>query len=345
MTKMRFHHPKASMERMELPRSEGGRGILDLQHLLDKQKSSLHEYFHTKVDSDIHTAIRHSDLNYTPLNLSSDNLQSNAISRAEKIEKWAHKELHGKHRHFLEDPKVDKFASNMWLMCGQIYPETEGYMIAIQDNVIPTKNYRKHILKEDITDTCRKCGKQGETIDHVISGCPDMVNTEYLQRHNMAAKIVYLKIIKQFKINKPIEPYYKYSPPNVIDDDNYKLLWDRSILTDKPIRANRPDIVFTINDLKTTYLIDIAVTHSHNMHNTYREKINKYTELAAEIKNIWKQDNVKILPFIISNTGVVPKSLISSIKELNLPKGTYIEIQKAIIIYTCHLTRAFFQNT
>ncbi|CAH2090458.1 unnamed protein product [Euphydryas editha] len=42
------------------------------------------------------------------------------------------KTLHGRHRQDL-CLNVDKKASNEWLYRGAFYPETEGFMIAIQD--------------------------------------------------------------------------------------------------------------------------------------------------------------------------------------------------------------------
>jgi len=39
-------------------------------------------------------------------------------------------------------------------------------------------------------------------------------------------------------------PYYKYTPANVLENENFKLYWKRSIITDKTIPSNRPDIIF-----------------------------------------------------------------------------------------------------
>ena len=38
--------------------------------------------------------------------------------------------------------------------------------------------------------------------------------------------------------------WYKYEPSPVLENENFKVLWDFSIQTDKEIRANRPDIIF-----------------------------------------------------------------------------------------------------
>jgi hypothetical protein len=49
---------------------------------------------------------------------------------------------------------------------------------------------------------------------------------------------------------------------------------------------------------------------------TYNEKVNKYQEQAEEIKIMWKQKQVNIVPLILSNTGIIPKNLLTSIHQL-----------------------------
>jgi len=51
----------------------------------------------------------------------------------------------------------------MWLTKGILFLETEGFIMAIQDQVINTNNYKKYITKENTNDTCRVCGKKAET--------------------------------------------------------------------------------------------------------------------------------------------------------------------------------------
>jgi hypothetical protein len=62
-----------------------------------------------------------------------------------------------------------------------------------------------------------------------------------------------------------ISPYYKYTPANVLENDNFKLYWNRSIITDKTIPSNRPDITFMNKTTKSTFLIDIAVPNTHKI--------------------------------------------------------------------------------
>jgi len=43
---------------------------------------------------------------------------------------------------------VDKMAPNARLKGGELFPETTGILIAIQDRIISANNYKKHILKD-----------------------------------------------------------------------------------------------------------------------------------------------------------------------------------------------------
>jgi hypothetical protein len=70
------------------------------------------------------------------------------------------------------------------------------------------------------------------------------------------------------------------------------------------------------------------------------EKQEKYRELANEIRAMWKQNTVQVIPIVIS-TGVISKSLSQSLKRLNLHPNTYIQMQKSVILEMCSIVRNF----
>jgi len=47
---------------------------------------------------------------------------------------------------------VDTEASNKWLTNAELFPETEGFLTAIQDQIVLTRNYKKYILKQPDTE-------------------------------------------------------------------------------------------------------------------------------------------------------------------------------------------------
>ncbi|CAH2106131.1 unnamed protein product [Euphydryas editha] len=350
MTKFRKHHPRSCLQRLTINRKEGGRGLIDLTNLHNKQIKKLRKYFFNKIEtSTLHKSIVQNDHKLTPLNLLDITTQNNENLTEDKtkIAEWAGKSLHGRHRHDLCQSNVDKEASNAWLSRGDLFPETEGFMLAIQDQVIETKNYQKYIMKKKLTtDTCKcnKCNSCPETIQHITGACKAIVQTELKHRHDQIANIIHQKLAQQQKLIKDIQPYYKYSPETVLENSTTKLYFDRAILTDRTVHYNRPDITFIDKTNKTGYLIDIAIPNTHNLQNTIAEKLSKYTELKDEITRLWKLQKVTIVPIVLSTTGVIPKQLHQSIKTLNLPPNIYILIQKAVILNTCRIVRKFLHN-
>ena len=72
-------------------------------------------------------------------------------------------------------------------------------MIAAQDQSLPTRWYQHNTLKKpDVNPKCRLCGRFDETIDHLVSGCPELAKTEYIHRHNKAAAHMHWKIYREF---------------------------------------------------------------------------------------------------------------------------------------------------
>jgi len=154
-----------------------------------------------------------------------------------------------------------------------LFAETEGFITAIRDQVIPTRNYTKYILKQpDPDELCRRCGKESESIQHITAACKQLAPTEYVKRHDGLAKIIHQKLAEATELIDDKSPYYKCTPAKVLENENFKLYWNRSILTDKTIPFNQPDITFMNKKTKNTFLIDIAVPNTHNLAKTITNK-------------------------------------------------------------------------
>jgi hypothetical protein len=80
-------------------------------------------------------------------------------------------------------------------------------IFAIQDRVINTRNYKKHISGlQSIIDKCSICGT--ETIEHIISSCTVLAQSEYKKRHDIFAKIIHMNLAVKFNLLKDTEPHY-----------------------------------------------------------------------------------------------------------------------------------------
>jgi hypothetical protein len=62
------------------------------------------------------------------------------------------------------------------------------------------------------------------------------------------------------------------------------------------------------------------------------------------MRNLWCLEKISILPLTISATGVVPQSLFKNLKILDLGNTLVVEIQKCILLYSCHIVRKFLNT-
>jgi len=65
--------------------------------------------------------------------------------------------------------------------------------------------------------------------------------------------IIIIIIIEAAELIDDKSPHYTYTPASVLQNENFKLYWNRSILTDKTIPFNRPDITFMNKKTKNNF--------------------------------------------------------------------------------------------
>ncbi|XP_066904374.1 uncharacterized protein [Halyomorpha halys] len=197
LTQERVHHPISSKSRLYLSRKEGGRGLINIEEACNKQELSLRQYFHSKITS-VYQAIVTMDHGLTALNLSKAD-ELNIVSEKERLAELKSKSLHGRFYSQLNEASIDKERSVEWLTARRLFSETEGFVVAIQDQVIATRSYRNHVLKDaTASDKCRLCSVALESIQHITGGCGLLAGTEYLQRHNHVAKILHQELAIKF---------------------------------------------------------------------------------------------------------------------------------------------------
>ncbi|XP_066901337.1 uncharacterized protein [Halyomorpha halys] len=132
LTQERTHHPISSKARLYLPGKEGESGLLNIEEACCKQ------YFLSKTTG-VCLAITRMDSGLTPLNLSKG-VESTIVSQNGRLAEWKSKSLHGRFYSQLNEPSIDKERSVEWLKAGRLFSETEGFVVAIQDQVIATRS-------------------------------------------------------------------------------------------------------------------------------------------------------------------------------------------------------------
>ena len=215
--------------------------------------------------------------------------------------------------------------------------ETKGFIIAAQDQSLPTRWYQYNILKKpDVDPKCRLCGRFDETIDHLVSGCPELAKTEYIHRHNKAAAHMHWKICKEFGIEVK-ERWYEHEPKTVTWNESVTIPWDMPIHTDRNIAVNRPDIVLKNKKDKTCLLIDMTTPLDTNTLFKTTEKLTKYNDLEIEVERMWGL-KITTVPVVMGALGTIKRDMESYSNKI--PGNINIhELQKITLLSTAYLLR------
>ena len=163
--------------------------------------------------------------------------------------KWQDKPLHGQFVTRSKNADVDEKATHQWLSSSALKGETEGFILAAQDQSLFTRNYQANVLHYGADPKCRFCDEKIESIDHLVSGCSLLTPNEYKNRHDSVGQYLHWKICKEYSIDTNPN-WYEHHPKPVTEGNSVTILWDFPIHTDRTIQANRPDIV--VKDKKIT---------------------------------------------------------------------------------------------
>ena len=166
-----------------------------------------------------------------------------------------------------------------------------AFIIAAQDQSLPTRWYQHNVLKKpDVDPKCWLCGRFDGTIDHLVSGFPELPKTEYAHRHNKAAAQMHWKMCKEFGIEVK-ERWYENEPKTVTEKNSVTILWDMLIHNDRTITANRQGIVLNNKKDKTCLLVDKTIPLDTNTSVKATGKITKYKDLEIEVERILGAQN------------------------------------------------------
>ena len=90
------------------------------------------------------------------------------------------------------------------------------------------------------------CGKFDDFVDHVLSGCSELADSECIQRHDNAALYIDWKVCQDYKIMTSVVKWYEHKrekPETVVENEKATILGNMPIHADREVRANKPDII------------------------------------------------------------------------------------------------------
>ena len=94
----------------------------------------------------------------------------------------------------------------------------------------------------------------------------------------------------------------------VAENRDARITWDITVYTDKKLNHNRLIITVVRKDTQEWTLIDIAVPADQNIISTEEEKVDRYQDLAFEIKRIHRTSKVTVIPVVIGALGTFSKN-------------------------------------
>ena len=322
-------HPRADVDRLYVPRRNGGRGLLSVSDVVHLEKHSLSLYVQ-KCEEPLMSMIK----NFSLLpDTSSSNMSRSTIIEAH-YEQWKNKALHGQWPQLVERMKTDSFK---WLQTAHLKPVTEALITAAQDQALHTNWLSYHILRSTDSDLCRRCSQYPETIEHIVAGCPTLAQSVYLERHNTVASAVHWELCHLCGFSCS-DQWWCHQPEAVMDSSDYRLLYDFNIFTDHRITARRPDIVLIDKQQRLTRLIDIACVMDRNVVEKHREKIEKYLHLSVELQSLWNT-RTEVVPLVFGALGSIPEQTKKNFELLKLVKISAHLMQKSVILRTDTILR------
>ena len=135
------------------------------------------------------------------------------------------------------------------------------------------------------------------------------------------------------------DKWYDHQPLPIAENGEVRITRDMTISTDKVLKHNWPDITLVHKDTKKWTLIDIAVPVDQNIPRTEEEKVEKYQELAFEIRRVHGASKVIIIPIMTGVLGSASKGAKTWFGKLEVP-DLLGSVQLLAILGTAHLLRS-----
>ena len=105
------------------------------------------------------------------------------------------------------------------------------------------------------------------------------------------------------------DKWYDHRPSPTTENGEVRITWpwEMTIYTDKVLKHNRSDITLVHKDTQKWTLINIAVPEDQNITRTEEEKVEKYQQLAFEIRRIHGASKATVIPIVIGALGSISK--------------------------------------
>ena len=198
-----------------------------------------------------------------------------------------------------------------------------------------------HIDKTSESPLRRLCGKKGESVQHITSGCEKLAQKQNKKRHDNVAKKVHWDIYKKSGLEHS-EKWYEDATEVAVENEEIKVLWNLNIQCENLIEARRPDLIVIDKKEQKGIIIDIVVPPDVRVEEKEKEKVEKYQDSKKVIRRLWKLRIVEIVPVVIGALGSVSAEFNRWLGKLGIICNVGV-IQKTALFGTARILRKILE--
>ena len=328
-------HRLSNKDRLYMKRKVGGRGLISVEDCVRAEEAGLREYVMGSEEWMLKVVA-----NGMVAGESKDDYQRRLAK--ERADGTRAKPIHGKF--FVETDPVADERSWQWMRSGFLDKRAESFLCAAQDNILGTRFYNWKTLKKPGDKNCRLCGKESETVGHLVSACEKLLHRDYTRRHDRMGLRVYWELCGKYGIRRS-DRWFEETPDTirVSQDGMYEIWWDKKVITAKVLEHNRPDVVVIDKVLKRWTMVDFSVPFDKNVVTKETEKTRKYEMLATEVTREHTVTTI-IIPIVVGAMGTVSRNLAGWLRRLGID-DVLGGLQMSAVIGTSAILRKVLSTT
>ena len=165
---------------------------------------------------------------------------------------------------------------------------------------------------------------------------PETGEKEYKKRHDNVARAVHWDLSEKYGFERS-ERRYDHVPDSVLENEDYKMLWDFSVRTDHEIEARRPDLLIIDKIEKNCQIIDVVIPEDGRVRAKEDEKVEKYQDLAREVRKMWEV-RTKVIPIVVGASGTIPLRLKENLRTIGVDTSFEL-IQRSVLMGSARILR------
>ena len=182
----------------------------------------------------------------------------------------------------------------MWIRQRNLKRETDYLLIPTKNNAIGTNHIKGERDKTQQNIRCRLCDDRDETINHIISECSKLEQKEYKTGGGQGYPLGIVQEVVTWTYEQMV-----YAQPRICPGE-----WNTQTpqgfwhANGSPYlgQTNRP--YNNPQKRRTCRIVDFVVPAEHRVKLKESEKVNKYLDLARELKKLWKM-KLTVITFVI----------------------------------------------